>query len=815
MEGESSNQPTTPEKKKAPQDPTPWKGKTNAEYLEHTRVRKHIRLEMRTEMLCCPVDAFLTDYSPFLPSDTFVDAAIKALVGAKLLDMDEDGQPLAWKEFDEDLSSYSMESEIYKPLEDIAAVFNDKLGQVHGCQRHFFYRDCPYDGIKSEIAGSNFRVDACFSGNPYHFRKNHVICSETAVVAEFKKSTKDFEDNREKLVSAASHIMNDDPCRMWMYGITIENTKMAVWYFSRSHSVKSETFDFTKDLRTFIRVFLSFTYATREQMGYDPTVHRIEEEKKSKYVYEIPTENGTRYFKTIDSLAHPRVLCITGRKTRVWKAVEVKGFEGNAVNEELNGGKEVALKDVWLDEGSMTEKQNLDAIFERLKTIKDDAYEWAPPSLRSKLKAIFNDGSYRSYFMEIECDSFNLGKSKKKSDEAEPAPEILQFSDVGGYKRNLTPNDAGGSAQVVDSHIKKATLVKDQNLLEGSTQINRHSRISGSALTEAAQSPLIANTRLYAVKRQYRLVYSEVGEPLDCAKSLHTAFNAVLDTYVALVLMYLAGWMHRDISAGNIIMVERGSDLFKGKLSDLEYAKEFRDVKGSPDPKTGTPFFMPIEIHAGVGFIRKRGLTTKIPDDMDIFENPCEVPKDLEVTSSCTPRSPPRYQFQHDLESLWWVALWILIYQVVHPAGQEISEIIFTRTSSPSLARRQLFVENRVEAMLAKHLHASLNISFIKTPMDNIQSLLCDSYLAEDMSEPQALHSVYSNFFLYLSVIIRAARSAKGVDLQSGVVVESRKRLHPEAPTASKDRDSDEYEVDEEEPSSDDIVQKKKRKTQT
>ncbi|KAF7776853.1 hypothetical protein Agabi119p4_5246 [Agaricus bisporus var. burnettii] len=198
MEGKSSNQPATPEKQKEPQqdesDPTPWKGKTNVECLDHTQVRREIRSQMGTEMLRCPVDAFLTDYSPFLPSDTFVDAAIEALVGEKLLDMDEDGQPLSWKEFDDDLSSGAKESNIYKPLEDIAAVFGDELGQVDKRQCHFFYRDCPYDGMKSEIPGSNFRVDACFLGNPHHVQNKHVICAETAVVAEFKKSTKDFED---------------------------------------------------------------------------------------------------------------------------------------------------------------------------------------------------------------------------------------------------------------------------------------------------------------------------------------------------------------------------------------------------------------------------------------------------------------------------------------------------------------------------------------------------------------------------------------------------------------------------------------------
>jgi hypothetical protein len=36
----------------------------------------------------------------------------------------------------------------------------------------------------------------------------------------------------------------------------------------------------------------------------------------------------------------------------------------------------------------------------------------------------------------------------------------------------------------------------------------------------------------------------------------------------------------------NIIVVSRQGGRFGGKLSDLEYAKEFADESGSPDPKT-------------------------------------------------------------------------------------------------------------------------------------------------------------------------------------------------------------------------------------
>jgi len=105
-----------------------------------------------------------------------------------------------------------------------------------------------------------------------------------------------------------------------------------------------------------------------------------------------------------------------------------------------------------------------------------------------------------------------------------------------------------------------------------------------------------SRAREYKTKEQHRLIYSHVGCPLNAAKDLSTSFMAIHDTFFALVLLYHAGWNHRDISAGNIIVVENNGSV-RGKLSDLEYAKKFDDASFSADPKTGTPYFMPLEIH--------------------------------------------------------------------------------------------------------------------------------------------------------------------------------------------------------------------------
>ncbi len=46
----------------------------------------------------------------------------------------------------------------------------------------------------------------------------------------------------------------------------------------------------------------------------------------------------------------------------------------------------------------------------------------------------------------------------------------------------------------------------------------------------------------------------------------------------ALKLMYQTGWIHRDVSTGNILIDSHG----KTRLSDLEYAKDMND-KSDPE----------------------------------------------------------------------------------------------------------------------------------------------------------------------------------------------------------------------------------------
>jgi len=66
--------------------------------------------------------------------------------------------------------------------------------------------------------------------------------------------------------------------------------------------------------------------------------------------------------------------------------------------------------------------------------------------------------------------------------------------------------------------------------------------------------------------------------------------------------MHELGYVHRDISAGNVLLVPSGESSAdapkRGVLSDLEYAIKLGTALPAHDVRTGTPFFMACEVAA-------------------------------------------------------------------------------------------------------------------------------------------------------------------------------------------------------------------------
>lgn len=92
---------------------------------------------------------------------------------------------------------------------------------------------------------------------------------------------------------------------------------------------------------------------------------------------------------------------------------------------------------------------------------------------------------------------------------------------------------------------------------------------------------------------------------------------------------------------------------------------------------------------------------------------------------------PVVYNFQHDLESLWWIALWILTARVDHPASQLYAQLIFINGLQCSNERANVFTrEDHLAAQLREVLHEKLH-SFIGYSAD-FGKLLWSAYMQRE-----------------------------------------------------------------------------------
>lgn len=89
-----------------------------------------------------------------------------------------------------------------------------------------------------------------------------------------------------------------------------------------------------------------------------------------------------------------------------------------------------------------------------------------------------------------------------------------------------------------------------------------------------------------------------------------------------------------------------------------------------------------------------------------------------------------RYNFQHDLESLWWLILFYITKCVGHQPSENYAEFIFQRTLTPSSERSECFT-GKFRPSGGRHLHNKLKEPF-KDFMEKLRAALYEEYVARE-----------------------------------------------------------------------------------
>ncbi|KAL4062375.1 hypothetical protein J3A83DRAFT_4110133, partial [Scleroderma citrinum] len=450
-------------------------------------------------------------------------------------------------------------------------------------------------------------------------------------------------------------------------------------YFSWSHSAKSPEFKLTEDCWMYIRVMLSLMFATEEELGYDPTIQRRLDPEADRVclVYEV----DGHYYKTQKAIFDHRSLCKTGRATRVWEVIEVASFDKLQL---LEGSHTVVLTDVWLDAGSMTEGNIQREIFADLEKIANALKAGEEPKgftgmddeSKQMLQKCLLAQDWHQYFLTLVCKWQGMAL-KEVTDAAEPDSTLFG-----------TPPATVRLSFLPHADLSRMSLSQPSDLLSHKKKtFNRH-----------------------CLKRQSRVVFKQV------CMALHDV--------TALQLMFLAGWVHRDISSGNLYWFKGNDGEVRGVLADLEYARHFRpsDGKGSLDPKM-------IHLYIPVAPLQKKLL--------DLLVGNTSPSNDLLMGNISTSNHHfVVHNFECDVGSIFWLLLWTLL--VCFPcnldSNEERSEFtgilskIFQDTSICSPRHEEVFSQVGILCnLLARFLAPQLKP--LQVSLDALCNVLVTGYL--------------------------------------------------------------------------------------
>ncbi|KAF9539353.1 hypothetical protein CPC08DRAFT_716367 [Agrocybe pediades] len=724
---------------------------------------------MTPEVSQCAFNRFQTHYAPFqIPEQHMSVIVSKFLERGDMVTESEDGH--IFEAYAKPLPP--TESAAYSPLEEIIKAVADAASKVSGFastrSQTYVYKPCSHITISSDIPVSDHLVDAVFEKRcmcgleQIHEISKHrddesklsISTRNSASVCEFTTRATDSLklDNAGKVLSATVHIMDDDPCRMFSYAFTIESYSVRLWYFCRSHSVVSEPLYLNEPghFKRLIAIFVSFLFATAEEMGYDPTVTAHELDGETQYTYTIPkspTQPSDRFFRTVRTIDDYRTINITGRRTRVWLVEERKSAEENAPTVDGQTPVRYVLKDVWLEAASKTEKEIQDSIFEGIKEFLGNSS--LPPEkaglaeLQQKHAHLKEDDAFKRYFMTIVADY--QGRETPFYDKylmqsasrifTTPRPNS-RFSAKSGRQNTSTPRDFDARTQEV--------------------------------------------ARKFATKRQYRVVFKEVCQDVGKLEKLGDVMDVLGETLIPLQLMHCAGYVHRDISSGNILAYKADPNQrhWQAKLSDLEYAKQFPPTTGraeSKDPKTGTPYFMAHEILKKVYFtaptkeVEKRAQELGISpqEETDAIDAELdEYRKQQDSASGANRSKSPSDQDsdytvvhnpQHDIESLWWLGLWTLTMRVDHAPSREWAKHIFRNTLDPSAARSAAFTKP-IMFKLHDHLRPNLLNPFANI-IERLRRRLFNSYWTRETADHVLDLNSYRDIYPYVDRIFEVLRN--------------------------------------------------------
>lgn len=246
------------------------------------------------------------------------------------------------------------------------------------------------------------------------------------------------------------------------------------------------------------------------------------------------------WYKTVSSLSDFRTKSIVGPNSRIWHVQDEHGAN-------------FVLKYCFLSVDALTEADIQQSILDGLNTVN-------PISAK-----IMKPEKFHEHFMPIH-DCQILASGATRSFMRHPLPEEHDWFPI---FRNVS-----------DPRIYKSRIVNAS-----------HPKPVGAPPTSMAPVPSPRYKISFEDRKQCRTLFRGIGQALQDVDDLRTCFNSFAHVakgpfnqsfsvhiliYPGLMYMFSAGMVHRDLSNGNIILLDG-----LARISDLEYALSLREERAA------------------------------------------------------------------------------------------------------------------------------------------------------------------------------------------------------------------------------------------
>ncbi|KAI0073065.1 hypothetical protein K474DRAFT_1775008 [Panus rudis PR-1116 ss-1] len=539
--------------------------------------------------------------------------------------------------------------------------------------------------VAASMEGNDLEADSLAASNAP--RPHNASTAKDATPAE-QSTTKDVEKNAWRFVvlpvegktsanaTALAQILRyqrqvflNEHARRFTYSMVFANRFLTAYLTDRSGTIGATRFDMHEFPRTFIRVIAGLEMKSPEELGWDTTMklvsHSTDWSKPDQIVfketYEVdpePLVDGNHYpvvqmpkpdsnklalynddmkmdsFVLHEPISLNRGRVIVGRATRIWRA-----WKMDDMHLPQDERKDYVVKDMWRDERRGTEGE-LYAQIHKEKTAPGVAelYSYGVVRCRFRPGDKLRKDSTKNIRRKLEVTGVPLCIDATVT---RPRVDIPLFSPTKSDSY-VTMQYTGVLDELPEAHDIYTTspTPDDGRIPAPRPQIRVHSR----------------------------LVLSTYGTPVKFFESCLQLVQVMKDAIEGHHNAYKAGVLHRDISVGNILILD---DASKQRLQRVGALIDFDNgIRWSPDrqpvsddPLSGTMPFVSAELLLREPYFDQLEGDTMMTSmaEMEAF-----VDNEVEVIIFHT--------WLHDLDSLFWVFLWCALTRG-GPGGRRRQEL--------------------------------------------------------------------------------------------------------------------------------------------